>query len=171
MPSPNAHETAIADTVVRLLSHFATADEPLIVRREIAIDWVEDLVEFTLSQVQWATREWRRTQSLRPTIAEIRKLATQAQHNDLKARALPEPQEIERDLWESPQHRHAAIKAQEERYRRAAAYRQGRLDEYDAIHHPDLLAKRGEQIAKTQHVSEAVSNALDDLGVTSQAAE
>lgn len=167
MPSPN--ETAIAEIVSRLLIHFATADEPVDVRKSIALDWLEDLSEFSASQVQWAAREWRRSQSLRPTIAEIRNLATQAQRKDLERNALPAPA-IERGLWDSDQQRQLAIQAQEERYRRAAAYRQGRLDAYDAVYHPDLLAKRGEQIAKTQHASEAVSRALDDLGITSSEA-
>lgn len=181
MPSPNANESAIAEIIVRLLSHFATADEPLVVRREIAADWLEDFSEFTPDQVQWAAREWRRTQTLRPAIAELRMLATRAQHNDLKARALPGLAPSD-DLWENPAQRHRALKAEEERYRRAEAYRQGRLDEYDATHHPERLAnRRSEREAlqlqakarsQTQHASEAVSKALDDLGISStEAAE
>lgn len=180
MPSQSANENAIAETIVRLLSHFATADEPLPVRREIAADWLEDFSEFTPTQVAWAAREWRRTQTLRPAIAELRDLATRAQHNDLKARALPDV--LARDeIWESPAARHRALKAEEERYRRAEAYRQGRLDEYDATHHPDRFAKRqaerealqleAEARGQTKHASAAVSKALDNLGVTSQAAE
>jgi len=100
---PHSHRLAIADQVSKLLSHFATADEPISVRRGIAEDWLEDLAEFTLPQVTWACREWRRTQSLRPTIAEIRRLACQAQHHDLERTALADgrqrwPQWLA-DIW------------------------------------------------------------------------
>lgn len=82
MPQSTPNRTAIAETLSRLLAHFATADEPLAVRKAMAEDWLCDLAEFTSAQVQWAATKWRRTQSLRPTIAEIRTLATQAQHRD-----------------------------------------------------------------------------------------
>ena len=99
----HSHQLAIADLVSKLLSHFATADEPLSVRRGIAEDWIEDLAEFTTAQLEWACREWRRTQSLRPAIADIRRLATQAQHNDLERLALTDsrqrwPKWLE-DIW------------------------------------------------------------------------
>ena len=153
MPSLNA--TAIAEIIARLLSHFATADEPLAVRREIAADWLDDLAEFTPGQVQTAAKEWRQMESRRPAIADIRKLATQAQHRDLEAKAIAGPRELDADtlrMWSgaeyygdfrSPvQRRAAAIEAQEERYRRGAAWRAGKLDEYDAVHHPERLAAR-----------------------------
>jgi len=89
----SAHATAIAEQITRLLGHFATSAEPLAVRRLIAADWLEDLAEFTVPQVSWACREWRRTQSLRPTIAEIRRLACQAQHDDLERLALTDDQQ------------------------------------------------------------------------------
>ena len=132
----NAH--AIAETVNRLLNHLGTTNEHPAVRRAIAEDWISDLAEFTLAQVQWATREWRRTQSIRPTIAEIRTLATQAQHNDLKARAIADhrPGQVDAEtlrMWERPeydgdirspqQRRLEAVNAQEARYRRAAELR------------------------------------------------
>lgn len=80
--------------------------------------------------------------------------------------------EADRIAYQQAESQNPEIQAQHERYARGLAARQGRLDHYDAIHHPDALAKRGEAIAKTQHASEAVSKALDDLGITStQAAE
>lgn len=39
------------------------------------------------------------------------------------------------------QRRNDALAEQQERYRRGAAYRAGKLDEYDAIHWPERLAE------------------------------
>lgn len=108
MPSQTEHEIAIADTIARLFSHFATANEPLAVRRSIARDWLEDLAEFTPRQVAWAAREWRRSQSFRPTIADIRRLAINSQHAELERRAIAEntrrglDQETI-DMWSQPE--------------------------------------------------------------------
>lgn len=81
----------------------------------------------------------------------------------------------ERHAHEEAQSRDEDVQRQNEKYARGLAYRQGRLDEYDAIHHPDKLAERQKAQAETPapkpHNAEVISNALDDLGVTSQAAE
>lgn len=136
MPSPTAHETAIADIIARLLVHYATADEPLDVRRSIAADWLEDLSEFTVAQVQWAAKEWRRCYASRPTIAEIRKLAIEAQRQGRDQAAL-ENKNREQDggTWEPWLHdlwgpastgrlaRQDAIAAQNARYARAEQWR------------------------------------------------
>jgi hypothetical protein len=135
---PHSHRLAIADAVTRLLSHFGTTDEPHGVRQAIAQDWVDDLEEFTLPQVQWAAREWRRIYATRPTIAEIRKLAIQAQRDDVDQLALENKKSHELSattirLWSQPdnpddhrtwqQRRNDAIAAQEARYDRAAQWR------------------------------------------------
>lgn len=140
MPHSTANDRTVAEIIARLLNHFGTVEEPLAVRKAIAEDWLEDLREFTPAQLQWAASEWRRTQSLRPAIAEIRKLATDAQHRDLDAKSIAGPRGLDADtlrMWagaeyhgdfRSPiQRRAAAIEAQEERYRRAAAYRAAKL--------------------------------------------
>lgn len=157
MPLSTANDRAIAEIIARLLNHFGTAEEPAPVRAAIAEDWLEDLREFTLAQVRWAATEWRRAQSFRPTIADIRRLATHAQHLDLERIAIADqrPGELDREtlkLWSQPQYhgdirtpqqrRNAATTAQDEKYARAAAYRAGKLDAYDAVHHPERLAKR-----------------------------
>lgn len=156
MPQPNAqHERAIAEIVNRLLSHYPTADEPFAVRQAIAADWLEDLSEFTVAQVQWAASEWRRSWASRPTIAEIRKLAIEAQREGRDQAALENKNREQDggtwepwlyDLWGPASTgrvaRQEAIAAQEERYRRAQAYRAGKLDEYDAIHWPGRLTER-----------------------------
>jgi predicted hydrolase (HD superfamily) len=133
MPLPNT--TAIAEIVAKLLNHFGTVDEPAAVRKAIARDWVDDLAEFTVSQVAAACREWRRNCTIRPTIAEIRNLAVQAQHEDRQA--IPD-QRVGLDaemirLWQRAeyggdtrtwqQRRAAALERQEARYHRAAAWR------------------------------------------------
>lgn len=164
----NAH--AIAEIITRLLNHFGATNEHPAVRKAMAEDWLEDLREFTQGQVEWAAREWRRTQTMRPSIAEIRRLATEAQQRDLKARALPAPA-IERGLWQDEAQRQAALDDQAERYRRAAAYRRGELDAYDAIHHPDKLRQRQAAVEKHSIMSLPVSQALAKLGVSSEEAK
>lgn len=71
-----------------------------------------------------------------------------------------------------------ALEAQEEKYRRGAAWRAGKLDEYDAVHHPEKLAERrqAQAIAEAERQTRAlpecpISRVLDELGVTSKAAE
>jgi hypothetical protein len=61
--------------VARLLTHYWTAAEPIGVRQAQAEDWIEDLCEFLPAQVNEACRRWRRSQSRKPTIADIRALA------------------------------------------------------------------------------------------------
>lgn len=56
------------------MAHYWTADESATVRREQTDDWIEDLAEFPAAVVVAACREWRRTQSRRPTPADIRLL-------------------------------------------------------------------------------------------------
>jgi hypothetical protein len=65
----------IAALVARLLTHYWTAAEPIGMREAQARDWIEDLCEFIPAQVDEACRRWRRSQSRKPTIADIRALA------------------------------------------------------------------------------------------------
>lgn len=71
-----------------------------------------------------------------------------------------------------------ALEAQKEKYRRGAAYRAGKLDEYDAVHWPEKLAERRRAQAAAEAERQArelpecpISRVLDELGVTSKAAE
>lgn len=81
----------------------------------------------------------------------------------------------QRRAREDHESRDEEVQRQNEKYARGLAWRQGRLDQYDAIHHPEQLAERQRAQAETpqptDHNAEVISNALDDLGVTSQAAE
>ncbi len=63
-------------------------------RRAQAEDWIEDLVEFDVGDVQNACVEWRRSQHRRPTPSDIRLLAIAEQRNRqarAELRALPSP--------------------------------------------------------------------------------
>lgn len=134
----NDHATAIAELITKLLSHFGTSEEPLAVRRAIARDWLEDFAEFSVAQVAWACREWRRAQAFRPTIADIRALCALAQHAELERRAIAEntrrglDQETI-DMWSRPEYeddtrsweerRADAAKRLQERWARADQWR------------------------------------------------
>jgi hypothetical protein len=60
----------------------------------------------------------------------------------LALKAMWEQPEYHGDIRSWQQRRSDAIDRQNEKYRRAAAYREGRLDEYDAIRHPERLQER-----------------------------
>lgn len=70
------NETKIAGHVSRLMSHFWTANEDPRLRAAQAQDWLEDLAEFHEALVGEACRDWRQSETRRPTIADIRKLCS-----------------------------------------------------------------------------------------------
>lgn len=78
----------ISALIARLLNHYWTADDDPAMRRAQAEDWIEDLVEFDVGDVQNACVEWRRSQHRRPTPADIRLLAI-AEHR--RQNPTPEP--------------------------------------------------------------------------------
>jgi|SRR5215469_4805739 len=240
----NSHESAIAELITKLLSHFGTVDEPLAVRRALARDWMQDFCEFAVAEVEWACNEWRRNQSMRPAIADIRRLAIQARANEREAvaerRALEDKRSIigpyrmmkladcrthddqrhyfaeayawmiargfleadakscridpegkwhdqglideyigrimrhdaaQRRGYEEAESRHDEIQAQNERYARAAAWREGRLDEYDARHHPERLAERQRQSEEPYSTpARPVAEVLAEMGISSKEA-
>ncbi|HEY2528075.1 MAG TPA: hypothetical protein VGJ20_09040 [Xanthobacteraceae bacterium] len=57
------------------------------------------------------------------------------------------------------------VQAQNRRYARGQAYRAGKLDEYDAVHHPEKLAQRGAAL-KALAEQQAIHDELAALGVT-----
>lgn len=61
------------------------------------------------------------------------------------------------------------VQAQNEKYARGLAWRQGRLDEYDARHHPEKLAERQRQQAPTTAPA-PIGQVLGELGVSSEEA-
>ncbi len=58
-----------------MMGHYWTADDHPAARQAQIEDWLEDLDEFDVAIVRAACREWRQTQSRRPTPADIRFLA------------------------------------------------------------------------------------------------
>lgn len=64
----------IAGAVAALLVHYWTADDDAISRRLQVADWIQDLMEFPIGAIQGAIITWRRSQTKRPTPADIRKL-------------------------------------------------------------------------------------------------
>lgn len=56
------------------MAHYWVANESPKLRAALAADWLDDLAEFHESIVAMACRDWRQTETRRPTPAEIRKL-------------------------------------------------------------------------------------------------
>lgn len=80
MPQTNSTERRqTAALVVRLLSHYWTADDHEQTRQAQIEDWLDDLVEFGPVIVADACAAWRRGYRTRPTPADIRKLAFEDQ--------------------------------------------------------------------------------------------
>lgn len=103
---------------------------PASVREAQALDWLADLREFGPDTVSRACGEWRRTQSKRPTIADIRRLCIE----DRQIRR-PDPEQavLEGPNWREAYAKSAgfsswleredAIAAQQRRYQQAEAWR------------------------------------------------
>jgi hypothetical protein len=84
----------VAGIVARLLLHYySPGDLSEAARKAMAQDWVEDLVEFGPTAVAHGCREWRQTQSKRPTPADIRRLCIESQNRrrENAVRSLPPP--------------------------------------------------------------------------------
>lgn len=88
----------------RLLFHYWTADDDETARKAQIGDWIEDLVEFGPTVVNEACKDWRQTQTRRPTIADIRLRCIEVQ-NEARERGLriedhrePWPGWL-RDIW------------------------------------------------------------------------
>lgn len=62
-----------------LLSHYWTADDDPLIRQAQLKDWINDLCDFPIVDIIHACEEWRRAQTKRPTIADIRKILLQWQ--------------------------------------------------------------------------------------------
>ncbi len=73
----------IAALIARLMGHYWTADDDPASRRAQAEDWIDDLIEFDVGDVQNACVEWRRSQSRRPTPSDVRLIAIAEQRNRL----------------------------------------------------------------------------------------
>jgi hypothetical protein len=71
----------VSALVSKLLSHYWTADDHPATRQAQIEDWIEDLVDFKIEDVEAACREWRRTQTHRPTPAQIIALVRQCRRS------------------------------------------------------------------------------------------
>lgn len=109
MPSPDDRQ--IASLIARLLLHFwSPQDLPEGARKAMAEDWLADLREFGPDIVAEACSRWRRSETRRPAIANIRQFCIEEQRERRPASlALPNPGRIERQN-----------EARDERYRRLA---------------------------------------------------
>ena len=91
-PSPSVGSNnlrLIGERVATLLGHFWTpADSPEL-RSLVAGDWLNDLREFPAATVAEACQMWRRTETRKPTIADIRKLCIEVQPKPPQRLALP----------------------------------------------------------------------------------
>ena len=95
----------ISALIARLLHHYWTGDDDPALRRAQADDWIADLVEFDVGDVQNACVEWRRAQHRRPTPSDIRLLAIAEQRTRqarAELRALPSPRQATRKKVLSP---------------------------------------------------------------------
>ncbi len=80
-PSQSVNEREIAARVMTLLSHYWTAADSPEFRKLQMNDWLDDLSPFPAMFVAEACKDWRQTQTRRPTPAEILKLTREAKAN------------------------------------------------------------------------------------------
>lgn len=100
------------------MSHYWAANEDPRLRAAIAADWLDDLREFDAEWVRAACRDWRRSQSKRPTIADIRSRCID--NAEQYRRPVPRREPTHDERVEAAR-RHAA---RETRYAEAFAWRQ-----------------------------------------------
>ena len=91
---PRSQKHEIAPSIGILLALYWQPDEAPGTRLAIAEAWLEELVEFEMTVVAEACRDWRRSQTRRPLLAEIFKSCREGQENAdwRRQRALPPPQ-------------------------------------------------------------------------------
>lgn len=77
----------VSALVARLMNHYWKDNEHAAMRQAQIEDWITDLREFPVECIEEACREWRRTETKRPTPAHIRKLAIAARAAAAQERA------------------------------------------------------------------------------------
>lgn len=80
------------------MNHYWTDNDHLATRQAQVEDWIEDLGEFPIGFVEEACREWRQTETRRPTPAAIRKLAIVAQRARREMLAITDRSEEEHNV-------------------------------------------------------------------------
>jgi len=132
--SLSADDRHVAALIARLLLHFWTPQDLSDgARKAMAADWLEDLREFGPAIVAEACARWRRAESKRPAIADIRRLCIEEQRDRRPPPlALPNPRRIELQsaAIEDARHRELAEggRAITDRWARLKGYRD--FDEY-----------------------------------------
>lgn len=160
--TPGSVGREIAALIVRLMSHYWTADDPPAAREAQTLDWIEDLVEFGTDSVARACGEWRRTQSKRPTIADIRALCSKDRELYRHDRALPPPDQRER--------RDEAYRLQRARDEEAAQHREAFAQQLGYPSFPYMMNIGLERAARDAPAYRGVMSkpalTAGDLGVT-----
>lgn len=110
------NDSLIAERVTTLLSHYWTAADAPEVRKLQLSDWLDDLDQFPAHVVATSCQDWRRTESRRPTIADIRRVCFENMPRPAKVEPLVS---AERRIWFAE--REAEM---QERYRLAAEWRE-----------------------------------------------
>jgi hypothetical protein len=82
-----------------MLGHYWTANEPEEARRAQIEDWFEDVAEFGPGIVAEACGAWRRSESRRPTPADIRALCIREQTEHAPVRRVTISGPTDRDAW------------------------------------------------------------------------
>ena len=124
----SADDRQVAGLIARLLLHYWAGDMSDGARKAMAEDWLDDLREFGPEIVVEACSRWRRSQTRRPTIADIRALCIEEQAERRPQRGALPPLTNEEAYarsagWSSAAERRDAIAANELRYRKADVWR------------------------------------------------
>lgn len=90
-PPDMGTDRQIAGLIARLLLHYWTGEMSAETRRLQALDWLEDLREFGPEIVAGACGDYRRTETRRPTPADIRRLCIKADEERRAAQPLALP--------------------------------------------------------------------------------
>ncbi len=163
------NERQIGSLIGRLLSHYWAAGEPESLRREQAKDWLEDLLPFGANIVSQACGEYRRTQTRKPTIADIRKLCAEAHDLDRSHYAIVDARADQFTTKEgfagefpSALARRDAIEARQQAFRLAERWRNSPESDHD----PAISSKRDWKPASApQRTAEQMAAARKALGM------
>lgn len=118
--------TEIAGIVAALMSHYWTSDELMAQRESQITDWIADLIEYPVGLIEAACTEWRRSQTRRPTPADIRALCRESAPT---GNLIVDHGEYRRQIgWENDAQRYDAIRANAWRYERAEQWRSTGID-------------------------------------------
>lgn len=129
----SADDRAVAGLIARLLLHFWTPQDLSDgARKAMAEDWLTDLREFGPDLVAEACSRWRRSETKRPAIADIRRLCIDEQRERAPSRlALPNPARLaKQNEARDDRYRRLALEGREitDRWARAKGYRD--FDDY-----------------------------------------